>query len=129
MEDVANLPAEVDWTPHMNVNIPNQGDCGGCWTFAAVATIEGALSIATGEPAMTLSEQNLLECAPNPDQCGGTGQCQGATIELAYNYVADATAKKNGGMYNLSDLKYEAKDEQCAGLIEGVAPVVGIEGW
>ena len=129
MEEVSALPKEVDWTSHMNAVIPNQGGCGGCWTFAAVATVEAALSIATGEAPMTLSEQNLLECTPNPDQCGGTGQCQGATIELAYNYVADQTASKKGGMFNLSDVKYQAMNEQCDGLTKGKVPVVGIEGW
>ena len=28
-------------------------------------------------------------CAPNPDSCGGTGGCLGATTELGFEYVAD----------------------------------------
>jgi hypothetical protein len=43
--------------------------------------------MATGE-LLTLSRQNLVDCAPNPDQCGGTGGCFGSTAELAFSYVA-----------------------------------------
>ena len=132
MEEVSALPLEVDWEKagHMNPIIPHQKSCGSCWTFAATACVEAALSIATGEkPPMTLSEQNLLECAPDPLQCGGTGGCEGATIELAYNFVADQTKTKRGGMFNLSDVEYQPKDATCDGLTDGKTPVVGIEGW
>jgi cathepsin L len=30
-------------------------------------------------------------CSPNPDHCGGTGGCDGATAELAFDYVANST--------------------------------------
>ena len=30
----------------------------------------------------------MTACAPNPDQCGGTGGCYGSTAELAFDYVA-----------------------------------------
>jgi len=132
MEDVSALPQEVDWELAGNVNpiIPNQQSCGSCWSFAAAATTEAALSIASGEAPVTLSEQNLLECTPNPFQCGGKGQCEGATIELAYNFVADQTKSKKGGMFLLSDVKYNPNlDEKCDGLTDGKTPVAGIEGW
>ena len=31
-----------------------------------------------------------MDCAPNPNQCGGTGGCDGATAEVAFDYVANA---------------------------------------
>ena len=34
-----------------------------------------------------LSEQFLLDCTLNPNQCGGTGGCAGGTAELAYQTV------------------------------------------
>ena len=131
MEDVSRLPEAVDWEAagHVNPIVSNQQSCGGCWSFAATACIESHLSISTGEAPLELSEQNLLECSPNPEFCGGTGQCQGATIELAYNYVADQTISKKGGMFSLSDLQYQPIDETCDGLTDGKSPVVGIEGW
>ncbi len=131
MEEVSALPQAVDWEKAGNVNpiIPNQMSCGSCWTFASTACVEAALSIATGEPPMTLSEQYLLECTPDPLQCGGKGGCDGATIELAYNFIAHKTKNKHGGMFNLSDVEYHPETETCDGLTNGKTPVVGIEGW
>lgn len=78
---------------------------------------------------MTLSEQYLLECTPDPLQCGGKGGCDGATMELAYNFIAQKTKNKKGGMFNLSDVEYQPKTETCDGLTDGKIPVMGIEGW
>ena len=33
--------------------------------------------------ARSFSAQELVDCVPNPDECGGQGGCQGATVELA----------------------------------------------
>lgn len=132
MSEVAELPESVDWAKEGKVNpiIPHQGGCGSCWTFAATATIESHLAIATGEDPLSLSEENMLECAPNPDQCGGQGECSGSTAELGFNYIADITAKKTGGMYNIDDVPYSAdEDNRCARLTEGITPSVGIDGW
>jgi len=135
MKEVEDLPDSVDWAEAGNVNpeIPNQGGCGSCWTFAATGTIEAHLSIATGEEPFTLSEQNLLQCAPNPEQCGGTGGCEGSTAELAYNYIADLSARQTGGMYNIADVPYHSAESswvgECEELTAGETPSVGIEGW
>jgi len=45
-------------------------------------TIESYWANATGQ-LTDLSEQQILDCAPNPNQCGGTGGCGGGTAELA----------------------------------------------
>jgi cathepsin L len=34
-----------------------------------------------------LSTEQIAMCAPNPDQCGGIGGCQGSTAELAFEYA------------------------------------------
>ena len=59
----------------------------------------------------------------------GKGKCDGATPELAWNYVADMTANKKGGMFNLNDVPYNGENEKCQGLIDNQTPVVGIQGW
>ena len=74
MEEVDALPAEVDWAADGKVNpkVPNQGVCGSCWAFAATATLESQLAIQHGDaPFINLSQQTLLTCTPNPEQCGG----------------------------------------------------------
>jgi cathepsin L len=42
----------------------------------------------------------MTTCAPNPDDCGGTGGCAGSTAELAFDYVVTA------GMYQEYQLGY-----------------------
>eukprot|EP00804_Cyclotella_cryptica_P027237 CCRYP_014367-RC/>CCRYP_014367-RC protein AED:0.13 eAED:0.13 QI:57/0.85/0.75/1/0.85/0.75/8/132/854 len=128
MEEVADLPESVDWSEKINP-APAQGGCGDCWAFAATACVESQLAIATGEDPVKLSETNMFECSPNPQQCGGTGKCEGSTAELGWNYIADLTAKKLGGMYLLDDLPYTSFDEECEGLADNLTPVVGVEGW
>ena len=62
----------------------------------------------------------------------GTGDCAGATVELALNYVADLTAKKQGGMFSFHDVPYQGSSEtwvECDDVTSGKKPVVGIEGW
>ena len=85
-----NLPDTVDWRKHdppVTTPVKNQGGCGSCWAFAATSVLESHVAIATDE-LFVLSPQELVSCAPNPDQCGGHGGCSGATGELAYDYVA-----------------------------------------
>jgi len=55
--DVSDLPASVDWRNKHAVNpIQNQGQCGSCWAFSAIASIESAHFIKTGK-LVKLSEQ------------------------------------------------------------------------
>ena len=51
--------------------------------YTAAETIESQLAISSGK-LVVLSEQAILDCTPNPEQCGGTGGCGGGTAELAF---------------------------------------------
>jgi len=96
-----DLPTDVDWRKEEGIVTPNknQGSCGSCWAFSATETLESHLAIATGEPAPVLSPQQIVDCAPNPKHCGGTGGCQGSTQPLAFNYTKTAgiTTEANYG--------------------------------
>lgn len=84
-----DLPDSVDWRDAGVVtSVKNQGYCGSCWTFAATECLESHVAIATGY-LFTLSEQEFVSCVENPDECGGTGGCMGATMELAYEYAME----------------------------------------
>jgi len=39
--------------------------------------------------AARLSFEELVDCAPNPEGCGGEGGCRGATAEVAFQYVQE----------------------------------------
>jgi len=90
--DLEGLPDSVDWRTTSGVMTPvkDQGGCGSCWAFSTVETLESHLAIATGEPAPKLSPQQIVSCAPNPEQCGGTGGCQGSIQTLGFNYTETA---------------------------------------
>ena len=70
---------------------------------------------------MTFSEQALIDCVPNPDQCGGTGGCSGATQELAFNWTIGA------GITTEKSYPYTAVTGTCD--MSKVVPVATITGY
>merc|ERR1740130_1982705 len=86
--------------------VKNQGQCGSCWTFASTETVESRYFVASGK-LLVLSPQTYVNCVKNPNQCGGTGGCEGATMELAFNLTRDA------GIALESDIPYTGKDDTC----------------
>eukprot|EP00929_Paragymnodinium_shiwhaense_P031653 TRINITY_DN17686_c0_g2_i8.p1 TRINITY_DN17686_c0_g2~~TRINITY_DN17686_c0_g2_i8.p1 ORF type:complete len:387 (+),score=71.72 TRINITY_DN17686_c0_g2_i8:190-1350(+) len=84
------LPASFDWRAEGVVTaVKEQHTCQGCWAFAAVEAIESAFAL-SGEALTELSVEQLVSCTPNPEHCGGSGGCGGATAEQAFNYSAKA---------------------------------------
>jgi len=85
--NVAQLPPSVDWrTKGIISAIKDQGECGSCWSFGTAQTVEAYWALSTGQ-LTDLSEQQVLDCTPNPNDCGGTGGCGGGTTELAYAHL------------------------------------------
>jgi len=66
--------------------IKNQGMCGSCWAYSSTEALEAHLALAE-QKKVVLSAQHMTSCTPNPEHCGGTGGCMGATAELAFEYV------------------------------------------
>jgi len=122
-----DLPDSVDWRDEGIVTpVKNQGYCGSCWTFAATEALESAVARDTGY-LFTLSEQEFVSCVPNPDECGGTGGCSGATMELAFDY-----AMENGlvSEWAYPYTSYYGDSGNCSIDGSGVpAPVAGITNY
>lgn len=115
----ATNPASVDWRTKGAVTaVKNQGGCGSCWAFSATETVESHYAIASGK-LLTLAPQTYVNCVQNPNGCGGTGGCEGATMELAFNLTAST------GIALESDLPYTARDETC----EKYKPAVKATGY
>jgi cathepsin L len=96
---VSELPNEIDWREHGIVSaVKDQGHCGSCWAFATTAVIESAVAKSSGL-LFDLSVQQMAMCAPNPDHCGGTGNCEGSTAELGFDYIAKSTGMVEEYMY------------------------------
>lgn len=98
------LPTQVDWRTKGAVTpIKDQGQCGSCWAFSATGAIESAWIVA-GHSMVTLSEQQLVDCAHLYGNLG----CQGGFYRNAYNYVI-----ANKGITTESNYPYQAKDGLC----------------
>jgi len=90
---VKPLPDEVSWA-HLNATarIRDQGACGSCWAIASATVLEAHSEIHMADQgARSFSTQELVSCVPNFNECGGKGGCDGATVELAFDW-----AMKNG---------------------------------
>jgi cathepsin L len=111
VEPASALPASVDWREKGVVTaVKDQGGCGSCWAFAASAVLESHIAIETGT-LFNLAPQEFVSCMPNPEKCGGTGGCAGATVDLAFDY-----AMKNGGIvqeYQMGYTSYYGEDGDC----------------
>jgi cathepsin L len=101
------LPDSVDWRTKGAVSaVKNQGGCGSCWAFAATECMESSVFQNTGKMPI-LSPQNIVSCTPNPQHCGGTGGCDGATPELAFQYTVSK------GIASEKDYPYTARTGTC----------------
>jgi cathepsin L len=128
VKPLKDLPTSVDWRSSGAVStVKDQGHCGSCWAFASTATIESHVALATGL-MFDLSVQQMAMCAPNPDHCGGIGQCEGSTAELAFDYVTGSD-----GMYQEYQYPYESyygTDYDCRSDIpKSSLPVATIDGY
>lgn len=87
--DVSALPASKDWREQDVVTpVKDQGACGSCWAHSVTEGVESAAAIASGK-LQVLAVEQLVSCAPAPDECGGQGGCNGLNTWLGYKYVAD----------------------------------------
>ena len=102
-----NPPAH-NWT-WAQTPVKNQKSCGSCWPFASTEVLESHATIAAGKGSTppVLAPQALVSCVQNPKHCGGSGGCEGATAELAFNYSSVR------GMATEADWPYAARDTPC----------------
>jgi len=103
----AQNPTRKDWREDNVVSpVKNQGGCGSCWAFASTECMESHYMIATKEDVV-LAPQYYVNCVVNEKSCGGTGGCEGAIAELAFNLTAQV------GIPLESDLPYKGRDGSC----------------
>jgi cathepsin L len=75
--------ATWDWREKGAVTpVKNQGMCGSCWAFSAVASMESVYAIATGK-LESFSEQELVDCVDNgEDTCTHGGEMSHGFVEI-----------------------------------------------
>lgn len=107
-------------------SVKNQGGCGSCVAFGAVATVEGSLRRQRNNPslAVDLSEAHLFYCHARSEgrRCGGASG--GWWSSRALNAFRDK------GVVDEACYPYTAKDQDCTGLCKNArGREVKISGW
>ncbi|WVZ03577.1 hypothetical protein V8G54_024383 [Vigna mungo] len=119
-ENVTAIPSTVDWRQKGAVTpVKNQGQCGCCWAFSAVAATEGIHAITTGK-LISLSEQELVDC----DTKGMDQGCEGGYMDDAFKFII-----KNHGLNTEANYPYEGFDGNCNAKAEAIdaATITGYE--
>ena len=98
------LPKSVDWRDKNVVTpIKNQQQCGSCWAFSAVGSMEGQHALKTGK-LVNLSESQIVDCDTNGSDAG----CNGGCMDGAIKYV-----NAQGGIDTEKTYPYDPQDEPC----------------
>ncbi|XP_058095652.1 senescence-specific cysteine protease SAG39-like [Magnolia sinica] len=104
MYENVTVPASMDWRKKGAVTpIKDQGQCGCCWAFSAVAAMEGITQLKTGK-LVSLSEQEVVDCDTNGEDQG----CEGGLMDDAFDFI-----RHNGGLTTEANYPYEGIDGTC----------------
>ena len=99
-----SIPPSIDWRANgMVTNVKDQGQCGSCWAFSAIGTLEGQWAKNTSQ-LVSLSEQNLVDCAGNYS-CDG---CNGGWPDKAIQYIIN-----NSGVDTETSYPYQGENGEC----------------
>ncbi|CAK8577145.1 unnamed protein product [Lathyrus sativus] len=104
-ENVSVISSSVDWRKKGAVTpVKNQGQCGCCWAFSAVAATEGIHQLSTGK-LVSLSEQELVDC----DTKGVDQGCEGGLMDDAFKFII-----QNHGLTTEAQYPYQGVDGTCS---------------
>jgi len=100
------VPASIDLRTHKCMaKIHNQGNCGSCWAYGALAPIEFQKCLKSGVP-LSLSVQQLVDCS------SGSG-CNGGWYETAWRYLINSR-----GAVRASSYPYRGSSGACKRMYE-----------
>lgn len=132
------LPDAVDWRANGYVTpVKDQGQCGSCWAFSAVGSMEGQHARTTGN-LTSLSEEQIVDCDTQCYGCGGGWMDKafeyvigndGDDTEGSYPYTAGTSGAGGTCNFNSSDIgaKFvnytDIPKGDCAALLHAVATV------
>jgi len=99
--DLSAIPASIDWrTKGAVTGVKNQGQCGSCWAFSAVASTEAANFYQTGN-LISLSEEELVDCGSSTGNQG----CEGGLMDDAFQWIIN-----NNGIASEASYPYIGTD-------------------
>ncbi|CAD5232628.1 unnamed protein product [Bursaphelenchus xylophilus] len=108
-----NTP-DFDWRDHEGVtSIKDQGDCGCCYAFAAVAAIESQHKLQTFEE-LDLSEEQMVACTYQNQNYDNNNGCDGGSSPGVLRYAIDhgITSEAEWG-YTLGETDDNSAIPQC----------------
>jgi len=97
-------PGSFDWRTKKGITaIKDQAQCGSCWAFSCVESIESVYIIKGGKAGQVpLAPQQIVDCDK------GDGGCNGGDLPTCYAYVKSA-----GGLETEAAYPYKAKNQAC----------------
>ena len=104
---IKDYPTEINWVTKDGgkvTGVKNQGECGSCWAFAVNAAIESLYLIEKGEK-LDLSEQELVDCAPDMN-------CDGGWNDVTFKYIVE------NGITTESKYPYLEVEGNCQDITE-----------
>jgi len=110
--DSYGMPSSFDWRNvggyDYTTPVKDQGDCGSCWAFAAMGSLESVVNIVKQDPNynIDLSEQYLVSCCPSMGNV--PNNCNGGNGAAAINWMAG----NEGALYE-DCFPYEARNSDC----------------
>jgi KDEL-tailed cysteine endopeptidase len=113
---VSDAPVEIDWVSKGKVNaVKDQGQCGSCWAFSAIASLESNYAINFGD-LKAFSEQELVDCSKSYGNHG----CNGGLMDNAFKYIKDK------GIETETEYPYKGVDQHCNASGD---PTAKVSGW
>jgi len=113
----------IDWVAaHKTTGIKNQGQCGSCWTFSAVETVESANLMANrAVGAQHGSEQEIVDCC----HADGSNGCGGGDPRAAIQWVGQVGGIDLNSCYPYQGVTLSCRSSRCrpAYSVRGVYPV------
>lgn len=82
-----SFSVQKDWRLNATEEVKDQGSCGSSWAVATINMLEAHWEINHPANPVKFAIQDIVDCVDNPEHCGGTGGCEGGTVELAMEYI------------------------------------------
>lgn len=110
LADVSSIPSSVDWrgSPVGGI-VKDQANCGSCWAFGAVGTLESAWNKVHGT-SEKFSEQQVMDCSWGyvEGNEAAASACNGGDAYAGIGALIDA-----GGIASSSDYNYLGQGNYC----------------
>eukprot|EP01016_Furgasonia_blochmanni_P041578 TRINITY_DN541_c0_g1_i1.p1 TRINITY_DN541_c0_g1~~TRINITY_DN541_c0_g1_i1.p1 ORF type:complete len:352 (+),score=75.44 TRINITY_DN541_c0_g1_i1:116-1171(+) len=111
-----NLPDAIDWRDQGIVSpVKDQRQCGSCWAFSAIASVEGLAAQQQGH-LTEFSEQQLVDCSKDQGNMG----CNGGWMDNAFRYV------EKSGIQTEDSYQYAGVDQKCQAQGQPAFKITGL---